>query len=189
MPRKSGHLALVEAGKEDEAPEEKPTKKSRGKKIKVEERAEGQVTEPKNNGLDGRTSRVARNARRKKADHLKLEEKEAGSTLDEQAAQAEQVDGPAEVKVQAEPKETKPTPRKGRAKKSVKVEDAHQEEQADNPAEEGEIAADVEDETKPKAKTGRKKGVAKPIARGRQSESFLFLLVPQPQVYVDRHSN
>ena len=176
----------MEAGKDDETtsiPQQKPARKSRGKKVKVEDTPEAQMIEPKSNGLDGRMSRVARNARKMRADHLKLEH-DAEAKPDEQALKAGRVDGTADSTVKAEPgRVTKPAAKKGRPRKGVKIEDADHEaeaEAADVPVEpESEPAPESEEET-PKPKAGRKKGTAKPIARGRPSESFLLPLVPPP---------
>ena len=170
--RKSGHLALVGASEEDEeapAPDPKPAKKSRAKKVKVEDKTEGQINEPKNNGVEGPKSRVGRNARRKKAGEIKVEE-DAGP--DEDAGNVDQVDGTAESTI------NKPVAR-GRPRK-VKIEVGGEDVgAATGPAEpdikDEEEAADVPDQTevdemKPKAKTGRKKGVAKTIAKARPSK-------------------
>jgi hypothetical protein len=224
--RKSGHLALMQAGKGDEDTlEEKPIKKSRSKKVKAEETQEGQTIEPKNNGLDGRPSRVTKNAKKMKADVLKSEdlddlvEAKTSNSPEEgkKALRTERLDDTTDPKtksgVQADPKTaTKPTTRRGKARK-VKVEDAEEEDAAamagaptapepkEEPkskgrkskankgtkAERAEEEADVEtadasenvgpqtppdpQETNPKVKAGRKKGLAKTIAKPKISES------------------
>jgi hypothetical protein len=221
--RKSGHLALMQAGKGDEDTlEQKPAKKSRSKKIKAEETPKGQTIEPKNNGLDGRLSRVAKSATKMKADVLKSEDPDdlaeaRTSNLPEESKKAERLDGTTDFKtksgVKADPDTaTKPAARRGKARK-VKVEDAEEEDTAtmagapttpepkEEPKSKGrkskankgtkvehaEEEADVEtadasenigpqtapdpQETKPKVKASRKKGLAKTIAKPKISKS------------------
>jgi hypothetical protein len=223
--RKSGHLALMQAGKGDEDTlEEKPAKKSRSKKIKAEETQEGQTIEPKINGLDGRPSRVARNAKKMKADVLKREdlddlaEAKTSNSPEEgkKALKTERLDDSTNSKMESGAKAnseapTKPASRRGKARK-VKVEDAEEDaatmagaptapEPKEEPkskgrkskankgtkAERAEEETDVEtadasenigpqtppdpQKTKPKVKAGRKKGLAKTIAKPKISES------------------
>jgi hypothetical protein len=138
--RKSGHLALMQAGKGDEDTlGEKPAKKSRSKKIKVEkERPEAQTIELKNNGRDGRPSRVAKNARKKKADVLKSEdldnlaETKTSNSPEEskKALKPERLDDTTDSKtkfgVKTDPDTVaKPVAKRGKAKK-VKVEDTEE---------------------------------------------------------------
>ena len=171
--RKSGHLALVGADEQDEeapTPDMKPAKKSRAKKVKVEDETHGQINAPKNNGVGGPESRVGGKARRNKAGEIKVEE---DARPEEDAGNVDQVHGTAESAI------NKPVARRGRTRKvktEVSGEDAGA---ATGPAEpdvkDEEEAADVPDQTevdeiKPKAKTGRKKGVAKPIAKARPSK-------------------
>ena len=220
--RKSGHLALMQAGKGDEDTlEEKPAKKSRSKKTKMEkETPEAKKIELENNGVDGRPSRMAKNVREKKADVLKskdldnLAETKASNSPEEskKALKTGQLDDTTDSKtkfgVEADPDTvTKPAARRGKARK-VKVEDAEEDATAaPEPKKEGpkskgrkskankgtkvehaEEEADVEtadasenvgsqaapepqEETKPKVKAGRKKGLAKTIAKPKISES------------------
>ena len=215
--RKSGHLALMQAGKGDEDTlEEKPAKKSRSKKTKVEkETPEAQTIELENNGVDGRPSRVAKNVREKKADVLmsgdldNLAETKTSSSPEE-SKKTERLDDTTDSKtkfgVKVDPDTvTKPAARRGKARK-VKVEDAeedaapepkkeepkskgrkskankgtkveHAEEEADVETADAsenvgsQTAPEPQEETKPKVKAGRKKGLAKTIAKPKISES------------------
>jgi hypothetical protein len=218
--RKSGHLALMQAGNGDECTlEEKPAKKSRSKKTKVEKEApEAQTIEQEDNGVDGRPSRVAKNVRKKKADVLKSEdlddqaETKTSNSPEEskKALKTERLDDTADSRtkfgVKVDPDTvTKPAARRGKAKK-VKVEDAeedaapepkkeepkskgrkskadkgtkveHAEEEADVETADAsenvgsQTAPEPQEETKPKVKAGRKKGLAKTIAKPKISES------------------
>jgi hypothetical protein len=222
---KSGHLALMQAGKGDEDTlEEKPAKKSRSKKTKVEkETPEAQTIEGKNNGLDGRPSRVAQNVRKMKVDVLKSEdldnlaETKPSNSPEEskKALKTERLDDTTDSKTKfgakADPDTvTKPAARRGKAKK-VKVEDAgedaapepekeepkskgrkskankstkveHAEEEADVETADAsenvgsQTAPEPQEEAKPKVKAGRKKGLAKTIAKPKISESSFLSL-------------
>jgi hypothetical protein len=229
--RKSGHLALMQAEKRDEdGLTEKPAKKSRSKKIKGEETSEGRTIESKNNGLDGRPSRVAKNAKKKTADILKGEDLDdlaeaKTSNLPEQSKKAlktgrldDTTDSKTKSGVKADPDTaTMPAARRGKARR-IKVEDAgegdattmassptapepkeeskvkgrnskankaakveHAEEEADEETADasenvGPQTAPDPQATKPKVKAGRKKGLAKTIAKPKISEfPFLFL--------------
>jgi hypothetical protein len=167
--RKSGHLALMQAGKGDEDTlEEKPVKKSRSKKVKAEETQEGQTIEPKNNGLDGRQAdpktATKPTTRRGKARKVKVEDAGEGDA----AAMAGAPTAP-------EPKEEpKSKGRKSKANKGTKAERAEEEadvETADASENVGPQTPPDPQETNPKAKAGRKKGLAKTIAKPKISES------------------
>lgn len=215
--RKSGHLTLMQAEKGDEDTlEEKPAKKSRSKKTKVEkETTEAQTIGLENNGVDGR---VAKNVRKKKADVLKSEdldklaETKTSNSPEEskKALKTERLDDTTDSKAKFGAKTdpdtvTKPAARRGKAKKA-KVEDAeedaapepekeepkskgrkskankgtkveHAEEEADVETADAsenvgsQTAPEPQEETKPKVKAGRKKGLAKTIAKPKISES------------------
>jgi hypothetical protein len=177
--RKSGHLALMEAGNNDEAgPEEELPKKSRAKKIKVEKTPEGQMIEPKNNGPDARPSRIAKNAREKKTDALKkddsnvLVEAESSPKDRKKAIKVEQLDGTADFKIEpvvkTEPETvTKPPVKRGRQRKAVKAKDVEKDAEKDTETMAGASAG-------PEAKTQEvpeAEGGTKPKARKRRANT------------------
>ena len=146
--RKSGHLALMEAGNEDEAPMEKPAKKSRAKKVKKEEAEQ----------VDGPTDPEP---------EPKPTPTKKGKGKREAALKAEVADLRTEMEEEPEVPVGKPTGKRGRSKreKAIKAEEAA--EAADMPveAEPEEEAAPELDETAPKARGGRRKGTAKTKAK------------------------
>lgn len=153
--RKSGHLALMELGNDDEAvPHEKPIKKPRAKKVKVEEKPESRAIEAKNDGMDKPPSRTAKNAREKTAEALKVDDvgglAEAGSSPEDvkKAVKIDQLDGMSDIKTEAGVKAgpetaTRPQGKKRRSRKPVKVEEV----------------PEVDEEPKPRARKGRAKTV------------------------------
>ena len=168
-PSQLAHAGAVEENGDAPTPKEKPAKKSRAKKVKVEDKTEGQMNEPKNQGGDVGKSRVARNTR-KKDDELNMD---GNDGLGEEAPNVKQVDGTMDSSV------TKPA-KKGRPRK-VKGEDAGEDARAVAGPAEPDLKEEEEEQQvavapgetevgETKAKVGRKKGVAKKIARGRPSK-------------------
>jgi hypothetical protein len=174
--RKSSHKALIGDGNHDEElPEEKPAKKS-AKKIKMETTPEGQTIEAENNGVDGRRSRVAKNVRGKKtnAEEGRIRWSSRTRIVSEEGkglVKVEQLDDPRDMKKEARVKtqpETaaKPQARRGRPRKSVKVEGAEEDagtmaSAIAGPESKTPEAPEMEEERKPVARRSRPKNDVK----------------------------